>query len=213
MPFLILNRAKGERSFVMVIQSLATSRSGLILKLVTAVWLGLLIGVSIWDGVSIESTLPIKLVLWILTLCGGVLLLSTILLGVLWRNRRRLYFTLTCLVIVGFGFSWFSAYWHMRTRQNWFVRNGVGVYEDLLSKILANRTLLTDKPRSLHNLVQHPSSVVGRTNHDGSVTIWFGGRDGSARRGYLYHSGSRLTADPSDSRSRLMHLTNGWYEY
>jgi hypothetical protein len=101
---------------------------------------------------------------------------------------------------------------HADQRVRWFVHGGRKPYDILVKRILDQKAMLSGEGQPLDNLVAR-GGVWGRTNADGSLTIWFQGRDGSSRAGYLYHNGDTLDVRPNYWHGRLVPLTNNWYAY
>ena len=103
-----------------------------------------------------------------------------------------------------------------------FFRKGIHDYDLLVDKILANKSTLAAEAKSLE-FITGLANVYGKTNSDGSLSIWFHGRDNYPRAGYLYYSGNALRVKPGDINGYFFennpadhtyyHLTNNWYEF
>jgi hypothetical protein len=107
------------------------------------------------------------------------------------------------------------------TQRLWFLRSGQHIYGLMVDKIKLNKTILTGVSHPLDIIVARPY-VYGRTNIDGSITIWFQGRGNWLRSGYLYNNGNQISGHPGDAnlfylldnpQKYYLHITNEWYEY
>jgi hypothetical protein len=95
-------------------------------------------------------------------------------------------------------------------------------YGLMIDKVLKNKALLTSEYSPLEDIVGRPS-VYGNTNADGSIVIFFWGRGGYSRAGYLYYNGDQLILKPGETNEYIfpdnpnnnpyIHLTNNWYVY
>ena len=129
-------------------------------------------------------------------------------------GRRPLHRWLSSPILVILVLCWWGSARHQLVRRDWFQGSGVVKYQRMVDKILADRLLLNHPARPLHEILHAPHTIYGRTNEDGSVFIWFTGRDNNPRTGYLYYSGPQLTNDPvNPNNPYFFALTNGWYEY
>lgn len=174
----------------------------------------LLAGACVWIALSIEVSLPMLLIFWVPWASGIVFFFVNVALAIFGSKRRTTHVALAVSFIILLVFWLLSFDWHTKNRREWFVREGRKTYEELVQRVVQSGTL-TDERLRLEGIIDDSSrirGVVGRTNNDGSVTIWFAGRDGSGRRGYLYHSGELLTVEPA-GYGYVCHLTNGWYDY
>lgn len=82
--------------------------------------------------------------------------------------------------------------------------------------------MMIAKDQALDNIVGR-SHVYGRTNADGALVIWFQGRAGYLRAGYLYYNGNQLAQKSGVPNAYVFpdnpidhtyfKLTNDWYEY
>jgi hypothetical protein len=149
-----------------------------------------------------------------LLLSGATCLLNfgLALLVVRQKAARRLHGCLSATYLVLCALSWWGAEYHGRALVRWFGQEGHVEYDKMVARIMKSKHLLTGTPTRLNDLLDYDYRIVGMTNGDGSVTIWFGGRVANGRLGYLYHSGAPLDADPFDMRNPFYHITGGWYQ-
>ncbi len=159
---------------------------------------------------------PIVLTACFLMMCVSIaiMLLSTIML--IGSSRYRILYT--CLALLYFllwPLNIWSANQHLRTNRDWFMETGVHEYMNKVDVIKSVPGALSGATKDLSRLFSTVSPVCGHTNKDGSMTIFFGGRDNSLRAGYIYHSGSLLATNPwaLHKDDYFYHLTNEWYEY
>ena len=147
------------------------------------------------------------------SIVGMSLFVSHLVLACMMRGRRLLHSGFVVLVVTGFILTWWAPELHRNLRRRHFIQQERFAYEEMVKKVVANRTILRDRPRALNAVVERPYGASAMTNADGSVTILFPGSEVGPRHGYLYHSGELLSAMPFDPEAHFVHLTNGWYEY
>jgi hypothetical protein len=92
----------------------------------------------------------------------------------------------------------------------------------MIEKIYKNKSMLTSEGEPLNDFVGRPY-VYGKTNADGSMSVWLQGRGNWSRAGYLYYSGDQLILKPGNTNEYIFpddpndhpyfHLTNDWYEF
>jgi hypothetical protein len=169
---------------------------------------------SVWFAFSVRSSATMDFVAWFATMSGLALLVVHIVATVLRARTRATHFCLVVLFIAAGATQWWSSQEHVEVRREWFVMEGWKDYNAMAAVVLANRSSLSDQLSQLQGVIDPKHGrVYGKTNLDGSVTIEFLGRDGSLRLGYLYHTGDRLRAPPSDPNGDVFYLTNNWYEF
>ncbi len=183
-----------------------------VLKAVTLAYLVVLVPSSIWYGLSGKTVLVTNLLFDAADLVGARLLLSNLLFACFTKGYRPPHLILAILLVAAWEFTWWTHGWLVDSRRRSFVQGGSAAYDEAVSNVLRNRALLTDKQRTIEDVIRGHPHAKAWTNTDGSTTIIFPEREGNYRRGYLYHSGSRLPPYIS-SDPEIFHLTNGWYEY
>ena len=167
----------------------------------------------LWFSVSLRGHQILTFILLAGSIFGMSLLVAHLVLACRIRGRRLLHSGCVVLVVAGFIFSWWAPELHRNLRRRHFIQQERLAYEEMMKKVVANRTLLRDTPRAVNAVVERPYGASAMTNADGSVTILFPGSEAGPRHGYLYHSGELLSAMPFDPEAHFVHLTNGWYEY
>lgn len=149
---------------------------------------------------------------WCLSIIGVLFVLLNIvkLLG----NTNDRYVHLIILVFYLLLIPWMN--WnsdhHQSLRRMKFVSQDVQQYEAMVNT-LKSTNALTGETKVTMRSVSFPNIVCGKTNSDGSITIWFPGIEGNLRHGYLYHTGNDLHHNPDYPDKPVICITNQWYEY
>jgi hypothetical protein len=109
----------------------------------------------------------------------------------------------------------------MRQR-DYFLSVEIKQLDSIIDQINHARNSLTNEGRRLDDILGY-KYVFGKTNTDGSILVWFYGRNGWSRAGYVYYTGNQLVVSPYDSTRFVFpespndhsyfRLTNCWYEF
>jgi len=187
---------------------------------ITALVLGIFSASFLWMGLS---PFPPSF-LYILFGSASVILVCLLLLNlgfaVLQPKRRiaHLSVSMVIILIVGCGMPLCGKLIGNRQRQ-WFFQNGRQMYQHVVDKIIQNKAKLTSINSPLNDIVGR-LDVYGRTNADGSLTVFFI-RGNNSRWCWLYYSGSKMIVSGADTNTfscpdiyghLYFHLTNDWYE-
>jgi hypothetical protein len=163
------------------------------------------------------------LFLGFLSLALAVLFLINIVVALCAPLFRKQHIILT----VAIAFSLFVTFplfakWSESRMHEWFLNEGIHTYNRLIGRIRENSSMMIAKDQALDNIVGR-SHVYGRTNADGALVIWFQGRAGYLRAGYLYYNGNQLAQKSGVPNAYVFpdnpidhtyfKLTNDWYEY
>lgn len=138
-------------------------------------------------------------------------------------KQKMMHILMSLLILITFVFiTPLCAKRAGNVERAWFYQNGLQNYNLIVKKIYENKSQLTSKGEPLDDLVGR-SHVYGKTNLDGTISIWFQGRGNWLRAGYLFYSGNELIARPGYANKFVFpdnpndhpyfHLTNSWYEY
>src|SRR6266478_5654214 len=120
--------------------------------------------------------------------------------------RRKLAIILGSLIVLfvgGLAFEQWSTARSFQERHTKWLKEQRPVYDQMATKVMAQRATLSSQPRELGSILPSASRASARTNTDGSVTIIFAGGNGGPRHGYIYHSGALLTKHPGDADASL----------
>ncbi len=177
-----------------------------------------LLGISLMFCLPGRIPNPVFYALIFVTAAAGCLFIAHLTFGMSpvgsGSRLRHVYLAATILVTCLVAYA--AVRHHGRLRYEWFVREGVELYGQLISKVEAQRTSLTVQPKFLF---EHREGILAYvsacTNTDGRLMVWIKPREDNLRLGYFYYSSTeKLTVCPWDDRNRhFLHLTNGWYEF
>ncbi len=194
--------------------------SGNLLINITAVVLAIFVASFLWMGLS---PLPPAFIYFTFGSVGVLLTLLFVLnIGfALFRPKQRIAHIIIILMIIVMtvGFMPLCATLIGDRQRQWFFQSGRQMYEPMVAKIIQNKGMLTSANSSLKDIVNR-SDVFGKTNADGSINVFFI-RGNNGRHCWLYYSGSKMIAIPSNTSAfscpdmyghTYFHLTNGWYE-
>jgi len=154
---------------------------------------------------------------------AGVALIGLLLVnlaGAVFCSGKRMFHLLlaifAALAFVG-GITMSSLIGNAQAR--WFLKSGVHEYDQMVAKVIHEKSLLTSKVCPLDSIVGR-SGVWGQTNEDGSVLITFAGIGTYMRSYRLYYSGNRMETRPDDTNifyfpelpsNLYVRITNNWY--
>jgi hypothetical protein len=108
--------------------------------------------------------------------------------------------------------------------EEWFINCGHQSYDDLISRILENRRMLSYRDTLVNDILGRSWRwpVYARTNMDGSIAVTFYGRQNYGRAGYFYCPDGHMVptahdtnAFHSDDNPFLLYyrVTNDWYTF